>query len=532
MKKNIQQFISLTLGLKFILTSFTFISPTKVDAQLATADIKTELETGFTALAAGASAASQSALQIEQTTIKDIAISIAKQILQQLTLSIVNWINSGFNGSPAFVTNPSQYFQNLADGIAGNFLQSNGALSSLCSPFSLDVRIALARKQSGNLQQGRYTCTLSGAIKNAKNAAQNASQNGFIHGDFSQGGWDAFAALTGDPQNNAGGAYLEAQGDLGSQISSASNQKTNELNQGNGFLSKESCTYTATNNQTGQVSSVSPDAYNANAGISAYGQNNGGVTYKQNCTTQTPGSVTAGVLQKSLGVPTDELLVANDLNAIITAAFSQLSYQVLNLGLSSISNSKSGSSAGQAYLTTLANQSGNSLKQLQKNTLASLAPYVSTIQQLKVNIDNTLAVVTTTKNDLNAGITCWAQFGSDATAQNQTGQLQQALTSVVAPLFVAISTEDDTASTTLATLLGIESSISAAQNNTDLNLAGQELQNLTSTTALPTKADVATAAQETKTTTAAMKPLDRLAQSSLQQCQQLAPPTATSTSTH
>ena len=44
-----------------------------------------------------------------------IAYALAKMVLAQMTQSMVNWINSGFNGNPTFLTNPTTFFGNIAN---------------------------------------------------------------------------------------------------------------------------------------------------------------------------------------------------------------------------------------------------------------------------------------------------------------------------------------------------------------------------------------------------------------------------------
>ena len=96
----------------------------------------------------------------------------------------------------------------MADQITGDFLaKAGGPLTALCSPFSIDIRIALAFKYHPNVLK-KYECTLGKIITNSKNAVKGASINGFTAGDFSQGGWPAFVSLTTEPQNNYIGAYL------------------------------------------------------------------------------------------------------------------------------------------------------------------------------------------------------------------------------------------------------------------------------------------------------------------------------------
>src|SRR3989338_8095331 len=68
-----------------------------------------------------------------------LAVLITNQIIQRMTASIVNWINTGFQGSPAFLTNPEGFFLDVADQITGELIDKTGALSQLCSPKCTDV---------------------------------------------------------------------------------------------------------------------------------------------------------------------------------------------------------------------------------------------------------------------------------------------------------------------------------------------------------------------------------------------------------
>ena len=193
-----------------VLVSSQLYAPKKVDAVFGVGDIVVdelvEFNTGTIAVAAGTTAESTSLLELKSFSLDKIAVMIVKQILQQLTLSVISWINSGFNGSPSFIQNPSKFFEGVGDQIAGKFLSSISPLAaSLCSPFNISVRISLALEMSGGIKN-QYTCTLSNMVKNTKNAIKGASINGFTAGDFRQGGWPAFLTLTTVPANNPNGA--------------------------------------------------------------------------------------------------------------------------------------------------------------------------------------------------------------------------------------------------------------------------------------------------------------------------------------
>ena len=101
-------------------------------------------------------------------------------IISNITNSIVTWINSGFQGNPAFISNPESFFTDVGDQIAGNFIAGT-ELGFVCEPFSLDIRSALAINYSSTYVQRNY-CRLTDAIRNTENFAK------FTNGDFSQGG--------------------------------------------------------------------------------------------------------------------------------------------------------------------------------------------------------------------------------------------------------------------------------------------------------------------------------------------------------
>jgi len=67
---------------------------------------------------------------------------IPKMIIQRMTASTVNWINSGFEGSPTYVTDPESYFTDIGDKIAGQYIFTNPNLSFLCGPIKAKIKIA------------------------------------------------------------------------------------------------------------------------------------------------------------------------------------------------------------------------------------------------------------------------------------------------------------------------------------------------------------------------------------------------------
>lgn len=329
-----------------------------------------------------------------------IAYAIAKQILHQMTVSVVNWINSGFKGSPAFLTNPEGFFLDVGDQLTGQFISTSGPLARLCSPINLDLRLQLALNQSEFVDQ-RYACTLSTVIGNVKRArvqtgidissrqggatigdmisgdilsnpdqlslgAGGTSLNAegrFLSGNFDEGGWEGFLALALEPQNNYYGAYMLAQNDLQTQIAQKQAAINADLNRGNGFLSWQKCddvtsqfslsasdpngeggaaghSYGLSTDQINQLNAGGPQAVKLSPGSSVQKKINkstGKITFEK-CETETPGSVISGTLQKQLNVPATELELADNINAVVNALMSQMISQMLGGGLRSLSS--------------------------------------------------------------------------------------------------------------------------------------------------------------------------------------------------
>ncbi len=397
---------------------------------------------------------------LKDFVLDNLAETIAKQILHQMTLSIVNWINSGFEGNPSFLTNPEGFFLDAADQITGAFLDTSGPLSRLCSPFSIDIRLSLALNQT-KLSNDRYRCTLNTIIKNVENLPKNISVNGrsiegFMGGDFSQGGWPAFIALTTEPQNNPTGAYLQAKSDLNGRIYAKQNAIHADLQMGSGFLSRNSCkdvTEAITSGNTGDLglslneeNQLRSDSFGnqnlalqkTNAGESTYIQkqvsynDDGSVeTLKyQSCETQTPGSVLAGSLQKAVDSPIVEAELANDINAILNAMVSQMITQMLSQGLKSLSHGSNGTPSYTNRVINNINQQTNNTIQRGNAQAANVvnAPASTTLNKYKAYYDQAVTLITKNKTHFESARTCFvskiASTTSLSTYQRMYGENQ------------------------------------------------------------------------------------------------------------
>ena len=233
-------------------------------------------------------------------TLNGIAFCIGNGLIDAMSASIVQWINNGFKNpdgtkGPGFVTNPNQFFRQIADREAGAFFQGLGPIGNvICKPFDLRIRLALLNEYNNN-GYGQQQCTLS-AIK--QNFA-NLQNSGDYMSDWFQ--------LTQQDNNNAIGSYFIARKRMADGITYNIAQNTLELNLGKGFLNLKKC------------AKYSTTAKDPNSG-------------KPQCTewqTTTPGAEVQASLDRAMGSKTHRIEIATNFNQIISALVNQIVIQAV-----------------------------------------------------------------------------------------------------------------------------------------------------------------------------------------------------------
>ena len=368
-------------------------------------------------------------LWIKEYILDPIAWVVAKDMVQNITDETVSWINNGANGKPAYIQNPTAFFNGIADQATSAFLADDGPLSSLCSPISLNVRLAIALNQSGSRGGGGngsnggtnspYSCTLSTVINNVL----GATINGFEAGDFSQGGWPAFAALA-EPQNSFYGAYLEAQSNLDTNIANRKEQANNDLNRGQGFLPYTTCT---------DDSSLTSEDAAGDPTIQSHTDAEGNVTY-QHCQTSTPGSTIKASLDKQLGASTDSLVAADEISEIIGALASELINNVLGAGGSGgLAGASQPSNGAPSYLGQIQNEMNNQTNTGVSSSLASqVNQFMPYAQQILSDYQTGLDTIDATNlvSNLNNGMQSCQSAGNTANADRLASLIDTASSTV------------------------------------------------------------------------------------------------------
>lgn len=291
----------------FFLATLLFVGfavPQKAEAQLAVAEVGANLVTNTVTTAKAIENT------VREYVLDGIAWELANVALEQMTEDIVTWINSGFNGSPAFIQDPGRFFTGIADDVAGRFLEEIGG-GFLCSPFAADIQFTL---EIGYYQAGgrsdlsdRYSCSLTDAIGNVED---------FLNNDLSQGGLQQFFNVSVRPENNPYQLSIGLEQELQGRIFGELQGERDLLDWNGGFLSRRECL------------DGEEEPY---------------------CTGDvlTPGDTIQNQLNESLGIGRDRLLVADDINEIIGALMNQLVSQVLGgaQGLIGTTSSGGGSSS-------------------------------------------------------------------------------------------------------------------------------------------------------------------------------------------
>ena len=266
------------------------------------------------------------AINENSSCIQSIGRLITKMLLQKLTLSTVNWINSGYDGSPSFVQDPGKFFNDIAK---TEILQFGIEIDASGNPF-------------GKEWQRNQALTLKNKFAdNAKYSFNEIVQQNnpeysdiTFREDFSMGGWDAWTAMTQIPANNPLGAKLmfdnEIQKRLAGTDQSTAQNTRDALKEAGGFLGDQRCM-----DATGRI--------NYNVTRSEYDEGLKATPPVELCSAWkyvTPGKMLADAATNVMGYQNNSLLNVEDLNdavaAISDAILNQFSASIYQKGFANL----------------------------------------------------------------------------------------------------------------------------------------------------------------------------------------------------
>lgn len=407
----------------------------------------------------------QGSQDVTKCALDTLAWTLGKIAVQSITRSTVNWINSGFNGSPAFVTDLQQNLNVLSDTVANNFFQQlNQATISatgfnLTSPFQDQI--------TQQLRENYYKATgslLGGNQYDLSN--QSSNPQAFLGGNFSQGGFNAFFSANSNPANNPFGAYQLANTALWNQIGAATQNRKLEYQTGKGFLSwRGNCSNSSNSNGAAAAALTKTEP--------CYGS-----------PIKTPGSVIEAQLENQLGSGVQQLNLANSMNEIVGALFSQLVNQVLGGGgLSGVSQPASG--GGSSYLSQATDPSQYS------------SQYSNISDGVTQNITNDLATLNTYQAN-------WQKIFDAANAAQQTcGTSNTTIAAVVTQATAGVAKASAAIQQETAINQSIQTAVGNTTDPTQITTAITQYQSYLGAATTPSITDEAYAtAQSTDTGTA------------------------------
>jgi hypothetical protein len=436
--------------------------------------------------------------------LRQALIVLGHKLLDTMTQSTVNWINSGFHGSPLFVQNPSKFFGDI-----GKY-----EIKSIINMIGYDSMQPFGQQYALNLI-ARYKAASQSDMQSSLNVILNDSSLATQYrNNFFAGGWNAFLVNTQYPQNNIIGYNIKMDETVLSKL--AGNKSTTNtiqkaqslLSQGNGFLSPTMCPTSVNPNYNNGTNEFNPPTYNnATADEKFYSDvpacihntvssqdMQGKVTYSEGtvCINQTdidkanahadylkgedqarfaatsqcvdkngksalvattPGAVAANHIMTALNLKTNvaglDAALGNSMSAILNAFMNHF----LQEGLSGLSNAISGTSSSSSDSWSYNGQT------LDSTTTSSTAT-LTVPTNVSVNIGNS------TSTTISGGTTPYsigtapdstiatAQIGTDGTTLSVTGVTQGTTTMVVQDSSSTSTTATPTAQISTITLGG------------------------------------------------------------------------------
>ncbi len=156
----------------------------------------------------------------------DVGYCIVNGIIAQISDSIINWINNGFqypDGTygPSYVGDPSQFFSDIADREASIFINELSTIAS--APYDKIIIREVLFRHLENFDN-RYNYNLNSYVDPYSYWSGNS---------FS---WDAWNNQFTNPNNNPYGRYLASQLELERRIAEQQRLAEQELDYGQGFI--------------------------------------------------------------------------------------------------------------------------------------------------------------------------------------------------------------------------------------------------------------------------------------------------------
>lgn len=273
---------------------------------------------------------------------KSLGTAALHDLLAASTQSIVNWINTGFDGDPLFIQNPRLFFKGIENQQVYSFVAELNNPEKY--PFGPEIGASIATMYNCD----KYTDSDNNCFNNTAVftlGAEIGENWQDFYSDFNVGGWGGWLAATQNPANNPFDFQFMASKEIQARIDLQQQTVKDEILQNGGFLSLRKCVLYddgthaedeqgGTYVDTGTSSGGTYDASSFNYEYSYFGEID---NCKQYAVT-TPGSLVADQLNIHLGASANAVAMGDEVNTSIAAIFDSLTNQLIDQGLASLDN--------------------------------------------------------------------------------------------------------------------------------------------------------------------------------------------------
>jgi hypothetical protein len=157
-----------------------------------------------------------------------------QNVLSELVISITGWINTAYNGTPMYVTNPHVYYRQVDIGVVNAMEQEveeaadNGLIDD---DESFRIRQMLARSRAAKAWGSNAVADWTTRDPAAKAIFENRDRFSF----------DAMYQGVSNPRNNVTNKFRTVRSELRQRLKSARDVEQQKLNWGEGYFSWEEC---------------------------------------------------------------------------------------------------------------------------------------------------------------------------------------------------------------------------------------------------------------------------------------------------
>lgn len=321
------------------------------------------IATGATSVSSASSAASNMSIYLKEYVRDKLVVEMAKRALDGIKGQMTGYLQKGgFDGAPAFIKSPDQFFKNIASdqeklikkqllGTEGGALYtqnkdvfkllSEGVKddssafqksitstigSTICSKLNIELQKSITLNEDAATVaalRASYTasCTAGDKATQYKNQQDCAKS-------FSCGGFDSILAITQNlGQNTDAGRYESALAKYQKDTAKKTDEINKELDRGNGFVNKKKC-------KAGKTETVD------------------GGTVCTEYEIQSPGVTSVSILDQLIKEPIQKKLQVKTMNDVINAAADSFFSSILNIGIAEISSAVSSSDTGSVSSPT------------------------------------------------------------------------------------------------------------------------------------------------------------------------------------